>query len=189
MFSVLKTRAVTSSEARSCASWSCSRVLSVAEVQSHLSSAQGIDLINIPAYRTKLFQSLAASMIGPEKPVDVCFASLSGSTIDSSRVVSLSLIVTELVLSATKHAIPQPRIGAAIPISHAATATEWTLAVRDNGVGTGVAHRLGSGGLGAAIVEVLAKKHRATIISISSLYGRAVVFGPGKTGAALPIAA
>ena len=189
MFSVLKTRAVTSSEARSCASWGCSRVLSVAEVQSHLSSAQGIDLINIPAYRTKPFQSLAASIIGLEKPVDVCFAPLSGGTLDSLCAVSLSLIVTELGLNAINHAIPQPRIGTAIPISHEATATEWTLAVRDNGVGTGVAHRLGSGGLATAIVKGLAKKLRATIISISSLYGRAVVIGPGQTGATLPIAA
>jgi two-component sensor histidine kinase len=186
---MLKTRAVTSPEAREHLQDAHERVLSVAQVQSHLSSVDGIDRVDAAAYLAKLCNGLASSMIGPDKPIEVAFVSSSGGTLDSARAVSIGLIVTELVLNSIKHAFPRPRADAVITVSYEASDSEWTLAVRDNGLGTGASPGLGTGGLGTAIVAALANQLGANITTTSTVHGRTVVLGPGSIAATLPIAA
>jgi chemotaxis protein methyltransferase CheR len=185
---MLQTRAVTSSEAREHLQEAHERVLSVAQVQSHLSSAEGIDRIETEVYLAKLCNALASSMIGPEKPIRLTFVSSSRGTLDSARTVSIGLIVTELVLNSIKHAFPEPKMGAAITVSYATSDGGWTLAIRDNGVGMGVAPGLGTGGLGTAIIAALANQLGADITTTTSTNGRNVVIAP-KITAILPLAA
>ena len=70
--------------------------------------------------------------------------------------VSLGLIVTELVINALKHAFPDRRKGK-ILVDYRAYGTEWTLSVRDDGVGMpegetkpGLGHQHRPGPRGAA---------------------------------------
>ena len=186
---MLKTRAVTSPEAREHLKDAHERVISVAKVQAHLSSVDGIDQVDASAYLSKLCQGLAASMIGPDKPIDVNFHSISGGMLDSSRAVSIGLIVTELVLNSIKHAFPLPKVGAAIEVTYEANEHDWTLVIRDNGLGTGVAPAPGTGGLGTAIIAALANQLGAKITITANANGRTVIVGPDPIGATLPIAA
>jgi chemotaxis protein methyltransferase CheR len=186
---MLKTRRATSREAREHLLDAHERVLSVAQVQSHLSSAVGIDQIDIRAYLSKLCKGLASAMIGPDKPVIVTFFSSSGGTLDSSRAVSIGLIVTELVLNSIKHAFPTAKSEAAITVTYEATDDSWSLAVRDNGLGTSAAApEPGIGGLGTAIVAALTSQLGADITTVAGAHGREVVIGP-KIRATLPLAA
>ena len=186
---MLKTRAVRSAEAREHLQDAHERVLSVAQVQSLLSSAEGIDQIDLCAYLSKLCEGLASSMIGPDKPIELVFASSTGGTICSSKAVSIGLIVTELVLNSIKHAFPEAKSGASIRVGYETDDDRWTLAVRDNGVGTAEASSGTSGGLGTPIVEALASQLGATITTTCGARGRTVVVGPAEIAATLPLAA
>jgi chemotaxis protein methyltransferase CheR len=185
---MLKTRGVTSPEAREHLQDAHERVLSVAQVQSHLSSVEGIDCIDMGAYLAELCKGLASSMVGPDKPIQIRFAPLSGGTHNSASAVSIGLIVTELVLNSIKHAFPAGKRGAAITVSYEVTDAGWILAVRDNGLGTGGAPAVGAGGLGTAIVSALADQLGADITTTSGSEGRQVVIGPKHT-ASLTLAA
>lgn len=186
---MLKTRAVTSPEAREHLEDAHKRVLSVAQVQSHLSSAEGIDQIDMAAYLSKLCHGLAVSMISPDKPIDLTFVSSSGGTLDSTRAVSIGLIVTELILNCIKHAFPAGKQGAAIAIDFEEKDGEWMLTVKDNGLGSEAVHQAGTGGLGTAIVAALAVQLEVLITATSSPSGRTVVIGPGEIGVLAAVAA
>jgi len=186
---MLKMRAVTSPEAREHLQDAHERVLSVAKVQSHLSSAEGVDRIDIAGYLSKLCQSLASSMIPPDTPITVSFTSQFQGTVDSTRAVSLGLIVTEMVLNAIKHAFPDPAVRGSIIVSYEASGDEWALAIRDDGIGTGKSPSAGSGGLGTAIVTALASQLSAVVTTTSGDEGRSIVVGPSSREAPLSIAA
>jgi len=119
----------------------------------------------------------------------VSFVCSSDGTVDSTRAVSIGLIVTELVLNAIKHAFPTPHSGSTISVSYEASGDEWALAIRDNGIGTGTAASAGAGGLGTAIVAALAAQLGAVVATSSSNTGRNIVIGPNAIVAPIPIAA
>jgi two-component sensor histidine kinase len=185
---MLKARAVASEETRGELEDAHNRVLSVAAVQAHLHSVDGIDRIDIEAYLTKLCAGLSASMIGPDKPIRLSVTASAG-TLGSSCAVSLGLIVTELVINAIKHAFPQVKLGASIDVSYQADETEWQLTIADNGVGSGTAAPTASGGLGTAIVAALAQQLQAKLIVTSTTDGRSVVLGPAPLDPTLLLAA
>ena len=65
------------------------------------------------------------------------------------------------MINALKHAFPRDR-GGDILVSYKSRASEWTLSVRDDGVGMPVGQPP-SKGLGTSIVEALAKQLHATV--------------------------
>lgn len=91
------------------------------------------------------------------RPLD---ADESVSTADTS--VSLGLIVTELTINALKHAFPDNRSGKII-VSYRARDGDWTLAVRDNGVGMPADPSNAKAGLGTSIVQALARQLGAKV--------------------------
>jgi two-component sensor histidine kinase len=105
---MLKARAVTSEETRFHLKDAHQRVISVAEVQSHLHASGGVDQIEVGPYLTKLCASLAASMIGDSQPIALEVVADHGE-IGSDKAVSIGLIVTELLINAIKYAFPVPR--------------------------------------------------------------------------------
>ena len=169
---MLKARAVASEETREHLRDAQQRVISVAEVQAHLHSVEGIDQIEVQPYLTKLCSGLAKSMTGTVHPIAI-EAMASEGTLSSARAVSFGLIVTELVINAIKYAFPAATTDARIGVSYETTGQNWRLSVSDNGIGKR-GHKPSVRGLGTAIVEGLAKQLGGVVRTKSSAKGLTV---------------
>ena len=95
------------------------------------------------------------------------------SATDADISVSLGLIVTELVINALKHAFPGHR-GGKIMVDYGSHGPNWTMSVRDNGIGMPAASEGDKPGLGTNIVEALAKRLDAKVEVASANPGTAV---------------
>jgi len=137
-----------------------SRVMSVATLQQQLTASQVGD-VHLRAYFTELCQSIGASMIHDHDKLRLKVEADEGVAMPDVSV-SLGLIVTELVINALKHAFPLDA-GGDILVSYRSGATEWTLSVRDNGVGMPSGSAGPRTGLGTSIVEALAKQLHAKV--------------------------
>ncbi|WP_419254957.1 sensor histidine kinase [Caulobacter sp. ErkDOM-YI] len=155
---MLKARAVTSEETRFHLKDAHQRVISVAEVQSHLHASGGVDQIEVGPYLTKLCASLAASMVSEDHPITLKVFADHG-LIGSDKAVSIGLIVTELVINAIRYAFPIARKDALINVTFSSQAGDWELSVVDNGVGAAEGSSSAKhGGLGTVIVQALVKQ-------------------------------
>ncbi len=166
---LIKARAVTSEETRGHLKDAHQRVLSVAQVQSHLHASGGVERIEVGPYLTKLCASLSASMIGDDNPIRLHVIADHG-LVESDKAVSLGLIVTELVINAVKYAFPVPLPGAEVMVRFDSVGDDWTLTIADNGVGVAVkpvdaALPARKGGLGTVIVAALVKQLGAEMTS------------------------
>jgi chemotaxis protein methyltransferase CheR len=160
---MMKARAVTSEETRLHLKDAHQRVLSVAEVQSHLHASGDIDQIEVGAYLTKLCASLAASMVSESRPISLKVVADHG-LIGSDKAVGIGLIVTELVINAIKYAFPVARTDARITVTFDGAGPDWTLVISDNGVGKAEAPAgAPGGGLGTVIVKALVKQLDASM--------------------------
>jgi two-component sensor histidine kinase len=137
------------------------RVMSVAAVQQQLAASRVGD-VQLRAYFTELCQSIGASMIQDHDRLRLT-VDADDSTALADASVSLGLIVTELVINALKHAFPGDR-GGGIVVSYRSAASDWTLAVTDDGVGMPTDGRAAKAGLGTSIVEALAKQLDAEVM-------------------------
>jgi two-component sensor histidine kinase len=155
---LLKARAVSSEETRQHLKDAHQRVLSVAEVQRHLHTSDGLDQIEVGSYLSKLCDSLASSMVGESQPIIVNVTADTG-TVGSDTAVSLGLIVTELVINAVKYAFPAAKPEARILVTYEINGPDWRLTVSDNGVGKDSSNgQATTVGLGTAIVQALVKQ-------------------------------
>jgi PAS domain S-box-containing protein len=171
---LLKAGSVASEETKNELRAAHQRVMSVAAVQSHLHSSDGIEQIEMGPYLTKLGAGLASSMVGPKQNVQIVVAAGKGA-LPSSHAVSVGLIVTELIMNAIKYAFPKPRKSARIRVTFEKAKADWKLTVADNG--SGREHRADaktSTGLGTALIGALAKQLNAQITETSSQKGLSV---------------
>jgi two-component sensor histidine kinase len=185
---MLKARAVTSEETRFHLKDAHQRVISVAEVQSHLHASGGIDQIEVGPYLTKLCASLAASMIGDSQPIVLKVIADHGA-IGSDKAVSIGLIVTELLINAVKYAFPVFKDNARVTVTFASDDEAWTLTVGDNGVGKAADAAPGKhGGLGTVIVDALVKQldGHMTVVATG---GMTVTIRHAYAATATPVAA
>ncbi|MEQ7156129.1 sensor histidine kinase [Brevundimonas aurifodinae] len=137
-----------------------SRVMSVAALQQQLAASR-LGEVELAPYFTQLCKSIAASMIhDPTRLTLRVEADDSATAADVS--VSLGLIVTELVINALKHAFPGGRSGTII-VCYEAHGPNWTLSVRDDGVGMPKDAVSAAPGLGTSIVEALSRQLHARI--------------------------
>ncbi|WID97204.1 histidine kinase dimerization/phosphoacceptor domain -containing protein [Bosea vestrisii] len=168
---LLKARAVLSEETRQHLKDAHQRVMSVAEVQRHLHSSEGVDQIEVSSYLRNLCDSLAISMVGEGQPIAIKVMAHSG-VIGSDKAVSIGLIVTELVINAIKYAFPSAKAGAMILVTYEIDAGDWKLTVSDNGVGKCASDGTGhNSGLGTAIVQALVKQLDAAMDTVSGRDG------------------
>jgi len=167
---MLKARAVSSEETRQHLRDAHQRVMSVAAVQSHLHASEGIDLIGVGAYLTKLCASLGESMVGEDQPIALTVVADEGQ-LGSAQAVSIGLIVTELVINALKYAFPAHRPDAAVRVSFESRGADWKLVVADNGIGKDGVETPGAAGLGTVIVGALVKRLDARLEVRSDLSG------------------
>ena len=115
---LLKARTVQSEEIRLHLEDAHQRVMSVATVQQQLRASGLNESIEIAPYLLKLCDSLAKSMVGDRRPIEIKVQATSGAA-TSSEAVSIGLIVTELVINALKHAFASSETGE-ILVSYAA---------------------------------------------------------------------
>ena len=138
------------------------RVMSVAALERLLSTSQEGD-VDVHAYFTALCESITASMIGEAGNVTLTVDGGDG-VIDARVSVSLGLIITELVINALKHAFPDGRSGR-ITVDYSFHGPNWILCVRDDGVGIPLVAPDRTG-LGASIVEALARQLNASVTTV-----------------------
>jgi chemotaxis protein methyltransferase CheR len=186
---LLKAGSVSSEETKNELRAAHQRVMSVAAVQSHLNTSEGIEQIEMGPYLTKLSAGLASSMVGPKQHIEIVAAASEG-TLPTSHAVSIGLIVTELIMNAIKYAFPKARASARIRVTFEKAKSDWKLTVADNGVG-----RLrskdseDSTGLGTALIGALAKQLNAQISETSSRKGLTVNVTRSTFESRLPVAA
>jgi len=132
-----------------------SRLMSIAAVQQHLAASR-LGEVGLRPYFVQLCKSLAASMIHDPKILSIEVV-VDESVTKADISVSLGLIVTELVINALKHAFPGHRAGK-IVVQYGSHGPNWTLSVRDNGIGMRHDSVREKPGLGTNIVEALAKR-------------------------------
>ena len=148
------------------------RVMSVATMERQLSTAEAGDRsVDLHTYFTSLCESMAASMIDDTKTVALVVT--GGGSVSSRVSVSLGLIVTELVMNSLKYAFPNSRAGQ-IQIDYQAQGPNWTLTVKDDGVGMPVDPSLISTGLGTSIVQALARQLQASVETAAATPGTIV---------------
>ena len=158
-----------------------SRVMSIAALQQQLAASR-LGEVGLRAYLTELCQSLGNSMIrDPEQLTLEVTADDGVATADTS--VSLGLIVTELVINALKHAFPGGRRGA-IKVGYESDGDDWTLSVRDDGVGMPRDPESIKPGLGSSIVEALARQLAAHVTVTRANPGTAVSVAHGAAARA-----
>ena len=165
---LLKARAVTSEETRRHLKDAHQRVMSVAAVQQHLHATDGIDEVNVGSYLTELCGSLANSMVAEGQSIEIKVVADEG-TIESSRAVSLGLIVTELVINAIKYAFPTGKVGGEVRIAYegAGRTGSWLYPTTASAAASG---KIGpaSGGLGTTIVKALATQLDAEVEAVAA---------------------
>ncbi len=171
---LLKARTVLSEEARLHLQDAHRRVMSAASLQEHLQASGKREKIEVRPYLAKLCETLAASMIGEDRPIS-CRVTAGGGTGTSSQAVSLGLIVTKLVINALKHAFADTTRNGCVSVGYDGEASGWTLSVSDNGRGmpekTPIANK---SGLGTALIKALAQQLGARVETITGPKGTTV---------------
>lgn len=148
-------------------------LVSVATLQQELAAAD-LGGVALRPYLTKVCDSIGASMIHDHDQLTLD-VKVDDSVIEADVSVSLGLIVTELVINCLKHAFPGGRRGK-IEVGYSAHGPNWTLSVKDNGVGMPTDKASSMPGLGTSIVEAFANQlnarvqvsdaHPGTIVSV-----------------------
>jgi two-component sensor histidine kinase len=148
-----------------------SRVMSVAALQRQLATSSFGD-VELRSYFTELCDSIGASMIHDHDKLTLSVEASDGST-SADASVSLGLIVTELVINALKYAFPDGRAGR-IVVGYQTRGADWTLSIKDDGVGMPTGSVPAKAGLGTSIVHALAKQLGATVDVTSGKPGTSV---------------
>lgn len=186
---LLKAGSVSSEETKKELRAAHQRVMSVAAVQSHLQSSDGIEQIEMGPYLTKLATGLASSMVSPEQNTQIKVVADAG-TLPTSHAVSLGLIVTELIMNAVKYAFPKPRASARIRVTFEKAGADWKLTVSDNGTGRRQSQEPStSTGLGTVLVAALAKQLDALVAELPTKKGLTIEVTRATFESRLPRAA
>jgi two-component sensor histidine kinase len=171
---LLKAKSVQSKETRQHLQDAHKRVMSVASVQQHLHASGTSGPIDIAPYLSKLCETLAASLVGENRPI-LLKAIVGEGTATSSQAVSLGLIVTELVINALKHAFPEDTKPGLVTIAYEVAGTNWKLSVTDDGIGRpDGAFAQAKTGLGTTIVKALSQQLGAQVETLSGPQGTTV---------------
>ena len=170
-------RKVQSEEARGHLQDAHHRVTSIAAVQRHL-AVSSLNDVALRPYFIQLCESLAVSII-PDPNVLSIEVTVDDSVVDANKSVSLGLIVTELVINALKHAFPGHARGK-IVVDYRSDGADWSLSVKDDGIGMPTGTRRAKAGLGTGIIEALTKHLGAGFQVIASNPGIAVAISRGN---------
>ena len=147
------------------------RVMSVATVQKQL-AVSAVNMVELRPYLSHLCESIGASMIHDPSQLSITVTS-DDSSVEADVSISLGLVVTELVINSLKHAFPPGKIGH-IDVDYEQSGDDWSLSVRDDGVGIEVNGVTPKAGLGTTIVQALATQLEAELTVSDNCPGTAV---------------
>jgi two-component sensor histidine kinase len=163
----MQKRKLTSPEAREALEDSQNRILAIALTHQKIYQDQDTKAVNLKEYLTdltgyqkKMFPAVDYAITSPEILIDL------------DKAVPLALIISELLINASKHAFPIPGEDNRLEIEVTSTNDEQVcITVRDNGIGLGDDFdSKESQGLGFKIIHALCKQISATF-SFSSFQG------------------
>lgn len=167
----LEARTIKSQDARLHLMEAYNRVISIAAVHRQLLVSRHAGMIQIDDYLSELSEHLAMSLT---EKVHLSVVVDGVAKIDSNRAVAIGLIMTELIINAIKHAFQTERRGE-IFVAYHTMESGWSLSVSDNGVElSDPAVNADQSEYGTRIVESLAKKLDARVLSKSSTVGTCV---------------
>jgi two-component sensor histidine kinase len=185
---LLKARTVRSEETRLHLQDAQQRIMSVAAVQRHLHPTPHGEQIDLAPYLHRLCESLAGSMIGDSRPIELTVTA-DDAAASSSDAISIGLIVTELVINSLKHAFADDADGGLISVTYERAETSWRLTVSDNGMGSPGGQVVEEiPGLGTGIVGALARQLGAQVEIVTAPQGRSVSIARGPFPAPSPAA-
>lgn len=171
---LIKARSVQPGDTREHLQDAHQRVMSIAAVQEQLRTSRQGGSVSMGPYLKRLCETLTKSMVAADRPIAVEVDAAEDEA-QSCEAVSLGIIVTELLLNAVKYAFPEPKTDAAIRIDYRVIGGGWALEVSDNGIGQQAgADGLAKSGLGASIIEALARKLGADVVTVSGASGTRV---------------
>jgi two-component sensor histidine kinase len=171
---LLKAKTVQSEETRIHLQEAHQRVMSIAAVQQQLHASGVVGPVEMVPYLTKLCDTLAASMIGGDRPISLKVIG-EGGRATTRQAESLGLVATELVMNALKHAFPANKTDCRIIMAFDVDGSNWKLSVADNGIGRpdGVFAQPKTG-LGTGIIKALAQQLGATVETSANPEGTTV---------------
>ena len=170
----LSARAVRSDEARQHLQDAHHRVMAVAAVQEQLTASKHGDAVALRPYLERLCRTLAESMIAGSRTI-VVTVNATDRQVPTSDAMSIGSIVTELLINAAKHAFPVEAAGGKITVDYRSSAAGWSLDVSDDGIGLPAGcDAAAKGGLGTGIVQALARKLGAEVVTTSDEFGTRV---------------
>jgi two-component sensor histidine kinase len=137
------------------------RVNAIGHVHRQLYTGSDVREIDLGRYLEDLVIDLRKAL-GTEAAAHLSVSAEPIST-TTDRAVSIGMMVTELVLNATKYAYPQGENGPVRVSCRATEAGALELVVEDDGVGMSTADSTKGGGLGRKIVAMMGKKLLAEI--------------------------
>lgn len=186
---LMKARTVDSPETRLHLEDAHRRVMSVASVQQHLQASGMGENVAVGPYLSKLCESLAASMIGDNRPIILKVVAGDGEA-QTRDAVSLGLVVTEMVINALKHAFPDPAREGLIVVGFEVDGADWKLSISDNGVGM-PNRTIGEkpSGLGMSLIKALAQQLDSQVEIATSPKGTTVSLTHATFVSRLPTAA
>jgi chemotaxis protein methyltransferase CheR len=171
---LIKARSVQTGETRGHLQDAHQRVMAIAAVQDQLRSSGHGGSVSIGPYLHRLCETLGQSMVTSERPIAVEVDAAEDEA-QPGDAVSLGLIATELFINAVKHAFSAPKADATIRVQYRVIGSGWALDVSDNGIGQQAgSDGLVKPGLGTSIIEALARKLGADVVTVTGAEGTRV---------------
>ncbi len=183
LMSVAQRRCTSLDEAKDIIGDAVSRLSVLAQVYTRLQVASGETAVDARGFITDLCHDLNATLVGLRAVAIRC--EVGPATLDSSRSVTLGLVINELVQNALKYAFPDDRNGEVRITFHRDDDT-YRLTVADNGIGMPPSAEPTGTGNGRRLLRAMTQQLAGTLTTDSSAGTRIELVFP-VTGPAGPI--
>ena len=168
----LQARKVADADAREALKRAAERVEAVTLVHRRLYTSNDVEFVAMDQYLEGLIDELGRAVSGEERPARITLAA-EPIRVETDKAVSIGLIVNELVTNALKYAYPGRSGDIRVGFAHNAGVVQLT--VEDDGVGYTDGTAPKGSGLGAVIVNAMARTVKATVAIDTSHKGTRVV--------------